>query len=106
MTSCPPVIIKAAGPNAPASTDTQAHTQTNARWACTQGHAVTYSQPGSGPLRAQGTESLVLGTQLFFVLDWAMPQVPRKDGSGETLRRTPRDEHLGENKNLLHPSQL
>ena len=29
VTSCPPVIIKAAGPNAPVSTDIQARTQTN-----------------------------------------------------------------------------
>lgn len=85
MASCPPVIIKAAGPNAPMSTDTQAHTQTNRHWACTQGHAITYSQPGSGPLRAKGTESLVLGTQLLFVLDWAMPQGPREMWEWENI---------------------
>ena len=38
--------------------------------------AFKYSQPGSGPLRAKGTESLVLGTQLLFVVGWALPPGP------------------------------
>ena len=46
------------------------------RWACRQGHTFKYSQPGSGPLRAKGTESLVLGTQLLVVLGRAMPPGP------------------------------
>ena len=45
-------------------------------WACTQGHAFTYSYPGSGALRAKGRESLVLGSQLLVVLGRAMPPGP------------------------------
>ena len=104
VASWPPVIIKAAGPNV--STDIQAHTQANTRWACTQGHTFKYSHPGSGPLRSKGTESLVLGTQLLVVLGWAMPPGPREGASGETLGRAPRDGGFRENKHLLHPSQL
>ena len=57
---------------------TGTHTGTHAHWACTQGHAFTYSYPRLGPLRAKGTESLVLGTQLLLVLGWTMPPGPRE----------------------------
>ena len=106
VASWPPVIIKAAGPNTRVSTDIQAHTQANTRWACTQAHTFKYSSPGSGPLRAKGTESLVLGTQLLAVLGWAMPPGPGEGASGETSGRAPRDGGFHENKNLLHPAQL
>ena len=106
VASCPPVIIKAAGPNAPVSTDMQAHTQANTCWLCTQGHTFKYSHPGSGPLRSKGTESLVLGTQLLVVLGWAMPPGPGEGASGETLGRAHGDGGFHQNKNLLHPSQL
>ena len=106
VASWPPVIIKAAGPNTRVSTDIQAHTQANTRWACTQAHTFKYSHPGSGPLRAKGTESLVLGTQLLVVLGWAMPPGPGEGARGETSGRAPRDGGFRENKNLLHLAQL
>ena len=106
VASCPPGIIKAAGPNAPVSTDMQAHKQANTLWPCTQEHTFKYSSPGSGPLRAKGTESLVLGTQLLVILGWAMPPGPGEGACGETLGRAPRDGGFRENKHLLHPSQL
>ena len=98
VASCPPGIIKAAGPNTRVSTDIQAHTQANMCWACTQGHTFKYSHPGSGPLRAKGTESLVLGTQLLVVLGWAMPPGPGEVASGETLGRAPRDGGFHQNE--------
>ena len=55
---------------------TGTETGTHTHWACTQGHAFTYSYLGWGPLRAKGTESLVLGTQLLVVLGRAMPPGP------------------------------
>ena len=106
VASWPPVIIKAAGPNTRVSTDIQAHTQANTRWACTQAHTFKYSSPGSGPLRAKGTESLVLGTQLLAVLGWAMPPGPGEGARGETSGTAPRDGGFHQNKNLLHPAQL
>ena len=106
VSSWPSIIIKVPGLNACVSTDIQAHTQANTCWACTQAHTFKYSSLGSGPLRAKGTESLVLGTQLLAVLGWAMPPGPGEGASGETSGRAPRDGGFRENKNLLHPSQL
>ena len=55
---------------------TGTYTGKHTRWACMQGHTFKYSQLGSGPLRAKGTESLVLGTQLLVVLGRAMAPGP------------------------------
>ena len=77
MASWPPVIIKAAGPNTCVSTDTQAQRQahTHTGRAC-RDNSFKYRHLGWGPLRAKGTESLVLGSQLLVVLGRAMPPGP------------------------------
>ena len=79
MASWPPVIIKAAGPNTCVSTDIQAQRQahTHTGRAC-RDNSFKYRHLGWGPLRAKGTESLVLGSQLLVVLGWAMPPGPRE----------------------------
>ena len=79
VASWPPVIIKAADPNTCVSTDIQTHTQANTNTAhARRDNSFKYSHLGWSPLRAKGTEGLVLGTQLLVVLGWAMPPAPRE----------------------------
>ena len=79
MASWPPVIIKAAGPNTCVSTDIQAQRQAHTHTGrARRDNSFKYSHLGWGPLRAKGTESLVLGSQLLVVLGWAMPPGPRE----------------------------
>lgn len=109
VASCLPVIIKAAGLNASVSTDIQAHTQTNTHArACTQDTPWVTVNPGLWSFKElRGQKSLVLGTQLLFVVGWALPPDPGERWEcGDIFAAQEIAGVLGENKNLFHPSQL